>query len=378
MQFRDLKKQYEALKPEIDAGIQDVINSTSFILGKPVTELENQLAEYVGRKHCIGVGNGTDALVLSLRANNVGAGDAVFVADFTYIASASCVSLVGATPVFVDIDLKTFNISPEALEKAIERTIGEGKLTPKAIIAVDLFGLPADMPAIEAIAKKYGLLVVEDAAQGFGGMINGKRACSFGDISATSFFPAKPLGCYGDGGAIFTDDDEIDQRLRSLRAGGKSPTDKYDNREVGYNSRLDSIQAAILLPKFKALADYELTDVNQVAAWYTERLKNVAVTPYIPEGFYSSWAQYTIRLKNKEERDALQSELKAAGIPSMIYYPRGMHQQQVFKDMNLSEELYPNAVEATKTVLSLPMHPYLDEETVDKICAVITDFVKGK
>ena len=378
MQFRDLKKQYEALKPEIDAGIQDVINSTSFILGKPVTELENQLAEYVGRKHCIGVGNGTDALVLSLRANNVGAGDAVFVADFTYIASASCVSLVGATPVFVDIDLKTFNISPEALEKAIERTIGEGKLTPKAIIAVDLFGLPADMPAIEAIAKKYGLLVVEDAAQGFGGMINGKRACSFGDISATSFFPAKPLGCYGDGGAIFTDDDEIDQRLRSLRAGGKSPTDKYDNREVGYNSRLDSIQAAILLPKFKALADYELTDVNQVAAWYTERLNSVAVTPFIPEGFYSSWAQYTIRLKDKEERDALQAELKAAGIPSMVYYPRGMHQQQVFKDMNLSEELYPNAVEATKTVLSLPMHPYLDEETVDKICAVITDVVKGK
>lgn len=378
MQFRDLKKQYEVLKPEIDAGIQEVINSTSFILGKPVTELENQLAEYVGRKHCIGVGNGTDALVLSLRANNVGAGDAVFVADFTYIASASCVSLVGATPVFVDIDLKTFNISPEALEKAIERTISEGKLTPKAIIAVDLFGLPADMPAIEAIAKKYGLLVVEDAAQGFGGMINGKRACSFGDISATSFFPAKPLGCYGDGGAIFTDDDEIDQRLRSLRAGGKSPTDKYDNREVGYNSRLDSIQAAILLPKFKALADYELTDVNKVAAWYTERLKNVAVTPYIPDGFYSSWAQYTIRLKNKEERDALQSELKAAGIPSMIYYPRGMHQQQVFKDMNLSEELYPNAAEATKTVLSLPMHPYLDEETVDKICTVITDFVKGK
>lgn len=378
MQFRDLKKQYEVLKPEIDAGIQEVINSTSFILGKPVTELENQLAEYVGRKHCIGVGNGTDALVLSLRANDVGVGDAVFVADFTYIASASCVSLVGATPVFVDIDLKTFNISPEALEKAIERTISEGKLTPKAIIAVDLFGLPADMPAIEAIAKKYGLLVVEDAAQGFGGMINGKRACSFGDISATSFFPAKPLGCYGDGGAIFTDDDEIDQRLRSLRAGGKSPADKYDNREVGYNSRLDSIQAAILLPKFKALADYELTDVNQVAARYTERLNSVAVTPFIPEGFYSSWAQYTIRLKNKEERDALQSELKAAGIPSMIYYPRGMHQQQVFKYMNLSEELYPNAVEATKTVLSLPMHPYLDEETVDKICAVITGVAKGK
>lgn len=371
MQFRDLLKQYEILKPEIDAGIQEVINSTAFILGKPVTVLENQLAKYVGRKHCIGVGNGTDALVLTLRAHDVGFGDAVFVADFTYIASASCAELVGATPVFADINLATFNIDPVSLEAAIEGTLKEGILTPKAIIAVDLFGLPADFEAIQKVADKYGLLIIEDAAQGFGGNINGQHACSFGDISTTSFFPAKPLGCYGDGGAVFTDDDAVAERLRSIRAGGKSPLDKYDNREVGTNSRLDTLQAAILLPKFKAFAENELEAVNKVACWYTERLKDRVVTPYIPEGYYSSWAQYTIRLRNEEERDALQAELKEAGVPSMIYYPRGMHQQQVFKYMNLSEDLYPNTFEATKTVLSLPMLPYLDEETVDEICRVI-------
>lgn len=376
MQFRDLKKQYDALKPDIDAGIQNVINSTSFILGKPVTELENKLAEYVGRKHCIGVGNGTDALVLSLRAHDIGAGDAVFVPDFTYIASASCVSLVGATPVFADIDLSTFNLCPKSLENAIEQTVREGILKPKAIIPVDLFGLPADMPQIEAVAEKYGLMILEDAAQGFGGTVNGKPACSFGDISATSFFPAKPLGCYGDGGAIFTDDDEIDARLRSLRAGGKSPADKYDNREVGYNSRLDTLQAAILLPKFKAFTEYELDAVNRVAKWYTERLENVAVTPSVPDGFVSSWAQYTIRLKDRETRNALQAKLKEAGIPSMIYYPRGMHQQQVFRYMNLDDALFPNTLEATNTVLSLPMHPYLEEAEVDAICNEIVNFIK--
>lgn len=371
MQFRDLKTQYDKLKPEIDAGIQEVINSTAFILGKPVTELEEKLATYVGRKHCVACGNGTDALVLALRANDIGPGDAVFVADFTYIASASCACLVGATPVFADINISTFNIDPSSLEDAIKRTIKEGKLTPKAIIPVDLFGLPADYDEIQKIADKYNLLVLEDAAQGFGGRIGSKIACSFGDISATSFFPAKPLGCYGDGGAVFTDDDAIAERLRSIRAGGKSPIDKYDNREVGMNSRLDTLQAAILIPKFKAFVEHELDDVNNVAKWYTERLKDKFVTPFIPNGYLSSWAQYTIRFSDKTERDAMQAKLKENGIPSMIYYPRGMHQQQVFKYMNLSEELYPNAVMATKTVLSLPMHPYLNEKTIDKICNVL-------
>lgn len=372
IQFRDLHAQYEALKPEIDEGIQSVIESTGFILGKSVAELEKQLAVYAGRKHCVSVGNGTDALVLALKAYNIGPGDAVFVPDFTYIASASCAALVGATPVFVDIDLATFNMSNKSLEEMILKTLAEGKLTPKAIIPVDLFGLPADFPAIEKVAVKYGLMILEDAAQGFGGRINGKEACSFGDISTTSFFPAKPLGCYGDGGAIFTDDDAVDERLRSLRAGGKSPTDKYDNHEIGTNSRLDTLQAAILLPKLKAFKEYELDAVNKVAEKYTAALACKAVLPAVPEGFTSSWAQYTILLESKEKRDTMQAALKEQGIPSMIYYPRGMHQQACFAGMNLSDELYPNTVEATQRVLSLPMHPYMkDEEQKQIIDAVL-------
>ncbi len=376
MEFRDLHKQYEALKPEIDKGIQEVINSTSFILGKPVIELEKELAEYVGRKHCIACGNGTDALVLALKAYDVGPGDAVFTADFTYIASASCAELVGATSVFADIDLSTFNIDPVSLEKQIEKIIKEGKLRPRAIVPVDLFGQPANFEELERIAKKYGLIIVEDAAQGFGGMIGKKRACSFGDISCTSFFPAKPLGCYGDGGAIFTDDDKIAERLRSLRAGGKSPVDKYDNIEIGTNSRLDTIQAAVLLPKFHAFIDYELKNVNKVADWYTKRLKGIVITPTVLDGYLSSWAQYTILLKNKEERDSLQLKLKENGIPSMIYYPRGMHQQQAFRHLNLNDSDYPNAVEATKRCLSLPMHPYMMEEDIEYICSVILKEIK--
>lgn len=362
MQFRDLHAQYEALKPEIDAAIQAVINSSSFILGKPVTELEEQLAEYVGRRHCVGVANGTDALTLSLMAMDVGHGDAVFTSDFTYFASAGCASIIGATPILVDIDLDTFNMSPTMLELQIQRVLEEGKLLPKVIIPVDLFGIPANFPEIERIARKYGLKILEDAAQGFGGRINGKLACSFGDMSATSFFPAKPLGCYGDGGAIFTDYDEIDARLRSLRASGKSPTDKYDNREVGMNSRLDTLQAAILLPKFKAFVDYELDAVNKVAEKYTVALKNKVVTPSVPAGFLSSWAQYTILLDNKDQRAIVQAKLKENGIPSMVYYPRGLHQQKAYRWMKMSDEDYPNTIAATQRVLSLPMHPYLKDE----------------
>ena len=371
MQFRDLGAQYRALKTDIDQGIQSVIESTSFILGAPVTELENKLAEYVGRKYCVSCGNGTDALQMSLMTWGIGPGDAVFAADFTYFASAGTTSILGGTPVLVDIDLDTFNMSPEALEASIQKVIAEGKLRPKAIVPVDLFGLPADYTRILPIAKKYGLKVLEDAAQGFGGKINGKLACSFGDLSATSFFPAKPLGCYGDGGAVFTDDPEVDARLRSLRAQGKSPTDKYDNREIGINSRLGTLQAAILLPKFKAFVEYELEAVNRVAGWYTERLKERFKTPVIPAGFYSSWAQYTILLNSKEERDAMQKHLKNAGIPSMVYYPRGLHQQAAYQWMNLTDAFYPNTVEATKRVLSLPMYPYLAEDAVDAIAKVL-------
>ena len=371
MQFRDLKAQYQALKPEIDAGIQAVIDSTAFILGKPVTELENRLAEYVGRKHCVGCANGTDALQLALMIWGVGPGDAVFTTDFTYFASAGTTSILGGTPILVDIDLTTFNMSPEALEEQIRRVMAEGKLKPKAIVPVDLFGQPADYDAILPIAEKYGLKVLEDAAQGFGGNIRGKKAGSFGDISTTSFFPAKPLGCYGDGGAIFTDDDEVDARLRSMRAQGKSPTDKYDNREIGMNSRLDTIQAAILLPKLKAFIDYELEAVNRAADWYTERLKDLYTTPTVKNGIYSSWAQYSVLLRDQETRDNMQRKLKEKGIPSMIYYPRGLHQQEAYRWMNLPDEWYPNTMEATRRILALPMHPYLTEEMADRVVSAM-------
>ena len=373
MQFRDLHAQYEALKPEIDAGIQAVIESTGFILGKPVAELEEKLAAYVGRKHCVGVANGTEALQLALMAMDVNIGDAVFTSDFTYFASAGCASIIGATPVLVDIELDTFNMSPTALEAQIKKVVAEGKLSPKVIIPVDLFGLPANMPEIEKIAQKYGLKILEDAAQGFGGRINEKLACSFGDMSATSFFPAKPLGCYGDGGAIFTDNDAVDARLRSLRASGKSPEDKYDNREIGMNSRLDTLQAAILLPKFKAFVDYEVDAVNKVADRYTEALKDKVITPTVPDGFYSSWAQYTILLTDGEQRNTVQAKLKEKGIPSMIYYPRGLHQQKAYAWMELRDEDYPNTIAATKRVLSLPMHPYMKEEEQDYILASLME-----
>jgi len=371
MQFRDLKTQYQMLKQEIDNGIKEVINSSAFILGKPVGELEKQLAEYVGRNHCVTCGSGTDALQLALMVWGIGSGDAVFTSDFTYFASAGTTSILGGTPIFVDIDIRTFNMNPVALEEQVKRVTREGRLKPKAIIPVDLFGQPADYDNIVPIARKYGLKILEDAAQGFGGNIRGKKACSFGDISITSFFPAKPLGCYGDGGAIFTDDDEVDARLRSLRAQGKSPVDKYDNREVGMNSRLDTIQAAVLLPKFKAFVEYELEAVNKVGKWYTERLKDRYIIPTVLDGFYSSWAQYTILLENKEKRNEVQRALRDQDIPSMIYYPRGLHQQEAYRYMNLPDEWYPKTIEATKRVLSLPVHPYLMENDVERICNVL-------
>ena len=362
MEFRDLKKQYQVLKAEIDEGVLAAMSSGAYILGKPVKELEEKLAAYAGRKHCVAVANGTDALQLSLMAYDVGPGDAVFTSDFTYFASAGSASIIGATPVLVDIDLDTFNMSAEDLERKILAVLAEGKLKPRFVVPVDLFGLPADYTKILPIAEKYGLKVLEDGAQGFGGAINGKRACSFGDISTTSFVPAKPLGCYGDGGAIFTDDDAIDARLRSLRAQGKSPADKYDNREIGMNSRLDTLQAAVLLPKLKAFEAYEVEAVNRVAEVYTAALKDRVVTPRIPEGFYSSWAQYTILLENRDQRDRVQKAMKEKGIPTMVYYPRGLHQQAAYAWMGLSDEVFPNTARATQCVLSLPMHPYMEPD----------------
>ena len=303
MQFRDLPKQYEALKLQIDAAMMGVVASAHFISGPQVKEIEKALANYVGVKHCITCANGTDAISIAIRALGIGKGDAVFVPDFTFFSSGECPADEGATPIYIDVNQRTYNIDPVRLEEAVKKVFSEGKYKAKAVVAVDLFGLPADYLAIKAVCDKYGLLLLEDAAQGFGGSINGKLTCSFGDISTTSFFPAKPLGCYGDGGAIFTDNEEWADLVRSICVHGKDtsnpndPNAKYNNLRLGKNSRLDTLQAAILLPKFKAFVDYELSDVNKVAGWYTEGLKDTElVLPMIPEGYYSSWAQYTVQL----------------------------------------------------------------------------------
>ena len=373
MQFRDLKKQYQVLKPQMDQAILDTVASAGFIGGPKVKALEEALAAYCGVKHCVTCGNGTDALQLMLQAWGIGPGDAVFVPDFTFFASGEVVSFVGATPVFYDVHMDTFNADLESLKAAIEAVEAEGKLQPKVIITVDLFGLPAQYPEIEALAKEHGLKVLEDAAQGFGGEINGKRACSFGDGACTSFFPAKPLGCYGDGGAIFTDDDEVEAMLRSLCVHGKGSF-KYDNVRIGTNSRLDAVQAAVLDVKLKAFEAHELTDVNTASKWYDEALAGVVKTPVIPEGYMSSWAQYTIQLPSREVRDGLQAALKEQGIPTMVYYPKPMHLQQAFDGVKAYVDC-PNTTVLSGTVLSLPMHPYLTKEIVDEVASAIKAYL---
>ena len=377
MEFRDLKTQYKRLKSEIDSQISEILSSTRFIGGNKVQELEKRLAEYVGVKHCISCGNGTDAITLAMMTWDIGVGDAVFVPDFTFFSSGECPALSGATPIFVDVDERTFNMDPEKLESAIKKVQIEGKYTPKVVIAVDLFGLPADYKTVRIICEKYGLLLLEDGAQGFGGSIDGKMACSFGDISTTSFFPAKPLGCYGDGGALFTDNDEWAAKLRSLCVHGKSGEDKYNNIRIGMNSRLDAIQAAVLLPKLKAFDEYELNDVNQVAEWYTSKLEESGlILPLVPEGFISSWAQYTIQVPESIDRTVVQSKLKEAGIPSMVYYAKPMHLQRAFEGTDSAGADYSVTERLCKTVLSLPMHPYLTEEEVETVIQELIDAIK--
>ena len=414
MEFRDLKKQYQVLREEMDRAVWDAMASGAYIMGPQVRELEQQLAEYVGVKHCLTCANGTDALTLALKAWGIGPGDAVFVPDFTFFSSAEVVPLEGATPVFVDVCEETFNIDAVDLERAVKEVLAEGRLRPRVVVVVDLFGLPADYQAVRAVADRYGLLVLEDGAQGFGGSIDrfpvkpgmtedvmagtshvmagcdrpSKRACSFGDIATTSFFPAKPLGCYGDGGAVFTDNDEWAALINSYRVHGKG-TFKYDNVRIGLNSRLDTVQAAVLQVKLKAFAEYELDDINAAAEKYTERLKDIVATPVIPTGFRSSWAQYTIKLQDAAQRDALQAALKAEGIPSMVYYPKPLHLQTAFaqtpdqvggdgRDVipGSTGNLCPVATSLCSRVLSLPLHPYITEEQIDTVCNAIRKFLR--
>ena len=374
MEFRNLKKQYQELKTVIDFNIQEVIQSTNFISGKQVSELEDRLAKYVGVKHCISCANGTDALTLALMAWNIGAGDALFVPDFTFFSSGEVVAYEEAVPIFVDVKEDTFNIDPDKLRKAIVKVIKEGKYTPRVIIAVDLFGQPAEMEEIRKIADEYGLLILEDGAQGFGGEINGKKACYFGDMSTTSFFPAKPLGCYGDGGAVFTDNDEWAALISSYRIHGKGSY-KYDNVRIGMNSRLDTLQAAILLAKLDAFEQYEIKKVNEVSKKYTEELKTIVKTPVVLEGFLSSWAQYTIQLKNEEQRDGLQAYLKEHQVPSMIYYPKPMHKQEAFALCGSNEDELSVTTELCKKVLALPMHPYMEEDEIMQVVLRVREYI---
>lgn len=369
MEFRDLRAQYAALKHDIDFTVLDVFAGGRFIGGDPVSQLEQQLAAYVGVKHCITCANGTDALQLALMAWGIGEGDAVIVPDFTFFSSGEVVSTVGATPIFVDVLEDTFNIDPAQIAPACELARQHG-LNPRAVVTVDLFGLPADYRVIGDICKQEGLLLLEDAAQGFGGSIDGKRACSFGDISTTSFFPAKPLGCYGDGGAIFTNSDEWAALLRSYAVHGKGSM-KYDNVRIGMNSRLDTVQAAILQVKLSAFAEHELADANERAGWYDELLADSALKlPAVPDGFESSWAQYTVICPEKIDRDDLQAKLKDQGIPTMVYYPKPMHEQPAFADRSLALPC-PVAERLCASVLSLPMGPYLMQKEVRPITEVL-------
>jgi dTDP-4-amino-4,6-dideoxygalactose transaminase len=365
MQFIDLKSQYSAIKESLDRRVAAVLDHGGYIMGPEVAELEAALSAYCGVAHSITCANGTDALVLALRALGIGPGDAVFTTPFTFFATAEAIMLAGARPIFVDIDLNSFNIDPHRLEAAIESCLGEGGFKPRAVMTVDLFGLPADYEAIEPLCARYGLDLIADAAQGFGGEIRGRRAGSFGRVATTSFFPAKPLGCYGDGGAIFTDDDELAAILRSLRVHGKGD-DKYDNVRIGTNSRLDTLQAAILIEKLKVFPG-EMEMRQAVAERYRRSLPNGLAAPQVPEGYVSSWAQYSVLARDGTERDRIMADLKRAGIPTMIYYAKPLHLQTALADLGYKAGDFPRSEEASSRVLSLPMGPYLSAEDQDRV-----------
>ena len=359
MEFIDLKAQYRALQHEIDENINRILIGAHFIGGSEVTELEEKLAAYVGRKHCISCANGTDALQLAYMAYGVGDGDAVFCPDMTFIASVEPACMLGATPIFCDIEPDTYNLCPVSLEQHIQAVIAEGKLKPRAVVAVDFLGNPAKFDEISAICKKYKLLLIEDAAQGTSAEYKGRKCCSFGDIATTSFFPSKPLGCYGDGGAIFTDDDEIAALLQSYKVHGKGPKGKYDNVRIGVNSRLDTLQAGVLLPKL-AVLEQELANRQGIAARYDAAFSGKLQTPVITEGGVSSYAQYCVLAESEEQRDRILAAMKDAEIPSLIYYPTPLHVLDAFAPY--PEEELPNAAHYAKCNFGLPFSPYLTEE----------------
>lgn len=378
MDFIDLKTQYRLIEPQLRKRIDAVLAHGQFIMGPEIKELEENLAEYVGVKHALSCSSGTDALLMPLMAKGIGPGDAIFTSPFTFVATAEVISLVGATPVFVDIDPKTFNMDPVKLEATVSRLTKGGRPTPKSpaglrakgIIGVDIFGLPADYDEINRIATKHNLFVIEDAAQSFGGIYKGRKAGSLAEVAATSFFPAKPLGCYGDGGAVFTNNDELAATMRSIRIHGQG-SDKYDNVRVGINGRMDTLQAAILLVKLE-IFEKEILMRQEVAARYAEGLQGVVETPSVPDGYRSAWAQYSVL---SDERDVLLERLKKAGIPTAIYYPKPLHLQTAYKDLGYVEGDFPLAESISKRIFSLPMHPYASAKDQERTVKTITNVI---
>ena len=362
MKFLDLQHQQERIRTSLERRLSDVLDHGAYIMGPEVLEIEEKLANYCGVKHAISCSSGTDALLIPLMAWDIGPGDAVFTTPFTYVATAEVISLLGATPVFVDVYDSTFNIDCEKLEIAIQKTIADGAMNPKAIIPVDLFWVPARYRLIDKIAKKYNLKVIEDAAQSFGGSIGNQKVGSFGDVAATSFYPAKPLGCYGDGGAIFTNDSELADKCRAIRIHGTS-SDKYNSELIGINGRLDTIQAAVLLEKL-TIFDDELNLRNQVSKMYKKYFNN---SQYIPKNYHSAHALFSITLGSYEKREQLIRKLNESSIPSVIYYKYPIHLMGGFAYLGYKSGDFPISENLSKTIISLPMHPYLKMSSIDKI-----------
>ena len=362
MEFLDLKTQQKRIRKPLEKRINKILDHGAYIMGPEVFELEEKLADYCGVKHAISCSSGTDALLIPLMAWGIGPGDAVFTTPFTYVATAEVISILGATPVFVDVYESTFNIDCEKLEDEIKKTISEGKLKPKAIIPVDLFGLPARYRLIDKIAKKYNLKVIEDAAQSFGGSIREKKVGTFGDIAATSFYPAKPLGCYGDGGAIFTNDDDLAEDCKAIRIHG-TKKDKYNSEMIGLNGRLDSIQAAVLLEKL-SIFDDELELRNEINSHYRKYLNNAQ---YHPEGYQSAHALFSVVLGSNNKRDNLIYRLSQKKIPTVIYYKFPIHLMEAFQYLSYLKGSLPISENLSHSIVSLPMHPYLKEADIDFI-----------
>ncbi len=390
MQFIDLAAQQKRIRKKIEQGIQGVLDHGQYIMGPEIKTLEEKLARFVGARYCIGCASGTDALLMALMAVGVGPGDIVLTTPFTFIATAEVIALSGATPVFVDIDPHTFNMDPDPLSRALQalkakdpglyplpKAMGRERsdVMPKAVIPVDLFGLPCDYDPINAIARDHGLFVIEDAAQGLGGTYRGKQAGSLGHMGCTSFFPAKPLGCYGDGGAVFTNDKEMVEKLLSIRVHGQGGH-PYDHVRLGLNARLDALQAAILLPKLEIFPE-EINLRRKVAEAYTRRLFKCAslTPPFVPEGLKSVWAQYSVLAETSKARTRIQDALKDEGVPTAVYYPKPLHLQPAFADLDYHDGDFPVSEDAAGRIFSLPMHPYLKEEDVDLICRTILNVI---